>query len=645
MRSSKRIRRGAFCVGLAMLTGAGAALLSAGSPPSSNTQGKVDRSDLIVHEWGTFLGMSGSDGASLDGMYHEEHALPAFVHSRSRDQLRLPSVFLKGETPVIYFYTEQRQRVRVGVGFPHGIWTQWFPQALLVNPPLAQHAETPDRLRDGRICWQAEVIPASAIKPATGQRLENEQRPQIELPATSSDALWNYARDVDAAYVTTRDATKEKTPAEYEKFLFYRGLGEARLPLRFDASSNGTLTLEHKIMLDEGVRHAFVIRVENGRAAYRYFPAVRPGEQIHNAIPSMTQARPLAEFTRAISDELAAGLIKSGLYAKEARAMVNTWTASYFQTEGVRVLFVLPQSWTDAFIPMTVSPAPQQIVRVMVGRLELLTADREKLAEEAVRNLTGGDVGKRQDAFRFLHEQGRYVEPIVRRVMKTTTDDAVRTVCRRLLLTDFLTELRAAVHNAADGSRLTTDPLILRAHLARLLREVGSDTEACDLGTAILADLKRYPLAPNQALADNPAALEIRAAAIEAMGDDRKAAAVYARRIELQVRSCKGGLEPGTIPGLRDWWVGRAYGQCVRRSSQTASTTAALEKHLSGHSANSTDRSRDWMSRVFLAYALDGQGRPERADEEWRALAAEPKPDQAAAAPALKPKEPGQTGT
>ena len=139
--------------------------------------------------------------------------------------------------------------------------------------------------------------------------------------------------------------------------------------------------------------------------------------------------------------------------------MVNTWTTSYFQTDGVACLFVLPQSWTDAFIPMTVSPKPKQIVRVMVGRLELLTAERERLAENAVRDLASGESARRQDAFRFLREQGRYVEPIVRRVMKTTTDDAVRTVCRRLLLTEFVTELRAAVHNAADGKRLTADPV------------------------------------------------------------------------------------------------------------------------------------------------------------------------------------------
>src|SRR4051794_18380983 len=76
-----------------------ALLLAGWSPPTA------PKSDLVVHEWGTFLQMSGSDGVSLDGMYHEEHALPAFVHARGRDQLRPRSIFVKGETPVIYFYT------------------------------------------------------------------------------------------------------------------------------------------------------------------------------------------------------------------------------------------------------------------------------------------------------------------------------------------------------------------------------------------------------------------------------------------------------------------------------------------------------------------------------------------------------------
>ena len=92
----------------------------------------------------------------------------------------------------------------------------------------------------------------------------------------------------------------------------------------------------------------------------------------------MNEAKPLAEFAAAIGDDLAARLSESGLFAKEARAMVNTWSTSYFQTDGIRVLFVLPQSWTDAFIPMTLDPEPRKLVRVMVGRLEMLSASRER---------------------------------------------------------------------------------------------------------------------------------------------------------------------------------------------------------------------------------------------------------------------------
>ena len=86
----------------------------------------------------SFLAMNGSDGVALDGMYHEEHALPGFVHSRGTDQLKLRSVILKGETPVIYFYATKPERTSVRVDFPGGLWTQWYPQASLLGPAPAQ---------------------------------------------------------------------------------------------------------------------------------------------------------------------------------------------------------------------------------------------------------------------------------------------------------------------------------------------------------------------------------------------------------------------------------------------------------------------------------------------------------------------------
>ncbi len=451
-------------------------------------------------------------------------------------------------------------------------------------------------------------------------------------------------REVDAAYVKTFNATTDPATAEFEKFLFYRGLGETRLPLRMDETGSGTLTLDRERSLGDGVRDIFVLRIENGRGAYSYRPSLRPGQRLDNVIPSMDKGQHLAEFTKTVADLLAARLTERGLYAKEARAMVNTWTTSYFQTEGVRVLFVLPQSWTDAFIPMTIVPQPKELVRVMVGRLELVTADRERLAENAVRDLADPEPARRERAFRFLHDQGRYVEPIIRRVVKITKDDRVRTLCRRLLLADLVTELRAAVCSAADGKRLNTDPVLLRAQLARLLREVGLNAEARSEGEAVLAGLKVHPTDMNRPQAASPLALEIRAAALEAIGDDEMASRIYARRVELQVQSIKVAIDRNAIAWLREWWVGHAYAHCVANSARAGSTAAALERSLARTSPSSTDDCDARTARVLLALLADGRGEPALAESHWSSLTAKPKLDAATEPLILAPKESGESG-
>ena len=232
-----------------------------------------------MHEWGTFLGMDSADGTALDGMYHEEHALPPFVHGRARDQLKLPNMFLKGETPVIYFYTKEKQKVRVGVGFPKGIWTQWYPQAAVVQPSLTAQAEQSGSLQGGRICWYAEVFPRGEIPQLPKNPDGSARGIESILPATSADALWNHARDVDAAFVRTEGPSKTKPAGEFEKFLFYRGLGGASLPLRIQESGGGTLTLDSATGLSDGVRDLFVLRVEGGRGVYRYLPSLRPANR------------------------------------------------------------------------------------------------------------------------------------------------------------------------------------------------------------------------------------------------------------------------------------------------------------------------------------------------------------------------------
>ena len=560
-------------------------------------------SGLVVHEWGTFLAMNGSDGVSLDGMYHEEHSLPSFVHARSRDQLRLPMSRLKGETPVIYFYTRQPQRVQVEVGFPTGLWTQWYPQAAAVAPGIVQ-AGSPPRTRDGRIAWDVDVWPASS-GPAT-------------LPAADTDALWNYSRQVDAAYVSAKNSMRPAEEREWERFIFYRGLGEVPMPVqvRFGRGHVTASTTE-----PEGLHHLYLLRVENGRGAYAYATALRQDQGSHEwAVPTMAAALPLDQFVERVSADVARRLVDSGLYEKEARAMVNTWKSSYFTTDGVRLLFVLPQSWTDRFIPMRITPAPEQLVRVMVGRVELLDAARERRAEAAIRDLASPDAGVRERAFELLHAEGRYVEPIVRRALRTTTDERVRTLSRRLLLTDFVTELRTTLTDAQTGERVNTEPVYLRAQLASLLREVGLTAEARQEGEAALAQLSqmRQPTMHEHMSRHMFRAL---ARAHEGAGNDAAALTWYGRFVEFgsqfrQPRMCAGchvTMGPRDMSFFHDWYAGRKFGEYAVKTGEAPALIAAHEAALSATPGN-------LASQLSLVYLYEATGRKERAKELWLAF-------------------------
>lgn len=572
---------------------------------------------LVLHEWGTFLAMQGSDGITLDGMYHEEHALPAFVHSRSRDQLKLPTVLLKGETPVIYFYTDQPQDVSVTVDFPKGIWTQWYPQASFARPTLAASG-APPTLRNGRIGWNVRLVPAKDMKPA------NTARQVPAPPATSPGALWNFARDVDAAYVAKQISGARQPKTEWERFLFYRGLGQAPLPLEMTPQESGTLTASQTLTSE--LRHVFVVRIEKGQGAYAYFPALRPGETKSGVLASLGRDLPLKKFVAKISDELAARLVDCGLYPKEARAMVNTWRSSYFQTDGLRVLFVLPERWTDEFIPMTVWPKPNERVRVMVGRLEVLTPERERQAEQAVRDLGSDDAKVRESAFAYLRKQGRYVEPIVRRVSRTTQDPRVRALCARLLLTDFVTELRSSVSSPVTGQRLYEEPVFVQARLASLLREIGLEKEAKAEAARVLRALQKMIPPPTT---DDSARHYLRAFArtVEGQGDEQAATESYGKFVSFasQARTrreyciaCHQGSEgPRSMAWFQHWWVGERFGRHALGTGRIDGLIAEQEKLVQADAQTPS-------ANLMLAYLYAAKGDRSGANKAWERLGVPP---------------------
>ena len=89
--------------------------------------------------------------------------------------------------------------------------------------------------------------------------------------------------------------------------------------------------------------------------------------------------------------EMARALVNAGLYEKEARAMVNTWQDQWFEEEGTRVLYLLPRAWTDRTLQLRVSPQPDSVVRVMVGRAEIITPTAERKLQEQILTFSRGD--------------------------------------------------------------------------------------------------------------------------------------------------------------------------------------------------------------------------------------------------------------
>src|SRR6266704_3240154 len=155
----------------------------------------------------------------------------------------------------------------------------------------------------------------------------------VNLPVDYSSSHYFAARETDAAPVQVC-ATNGK-PAQQEKFLFYRGVGTFDLPL--------------SVKLD--------------------------GKTIERP--------PLDQSTDSVIQDLKQVLVFSGLYEKEADAMIKTWRDSWFE-EGSRVFYVLPRPTTDAVLPITIDPRPSDLVRVLVGRAELITPETKNSVKQQV---------------------------------------------------------------------------------------------------------------------------------------------------------------------------------------------------------------------------------------------------------------------
>ncbi|MBI4244379.1 MAG: hypothetical protein HY606_09845, partial [Planctomycetes bacterium] len=122
---------------------------------------------------------------------------------------------------------------------------------------------------------------------------------------------------------------------------------------------------------------------------------------------------------------------------KEARAMINTWTQSYFKTEGLRLLYIIPEELINKVLPLYIEldnkMKIKETVRVMVGRAEILTPGKEQEISKLITDLGSDDFSVRETATKKIKKLGRITEPVLIYTIKNTKDIEMREQCQKLL--------------------------------------------------------------------------------------------------------------------------------------------------------------------------------------------------------------------
>jgi hypothetical protein len=262
----------ALAVGLSGLAAVGAAIRPerAGKTPLRSEGPRpapVAQDRFVVHEWGTFTNFAGADGVLLDFRPNKDQELPDFVWDRA---LQSQSPFCKSyhrtrqrmETPVTYFYTDRPRDVRARVDFPQGLLTEFYPPATEMAP--AYEPAAPPLIGNSFLDWGTlRVVPQDQLDDLRTVDEEGNVIEEAVLPAAEGEDHYAYARETDSAVVAAYDPGYGR---HYEKFLFYRGIGNFQLPLRFRALGEGRFEV-HNFGPDP-VESLFLVRIEGGRVRY-----------------------------------------------------------------------------------------------------------------------------------------------------------------------------------------------------------------------------------------------------------------------------------------------------------------------------------------------------------------------------------------
>ncbi len=399
-------------------------------------RGTKGQRGYAAHEWGTFTSVQSADGKLIQWKPLESSQLPGFVYNWFRPGFgRQPAgqlAFTKAElltlqrmeTPVIYFYANEPQTVNAKVSFPKGLITEWYPQATRIGPSTAQPPWLAAKL--DRYLQQAGIRSgfefSSLLSTSAATAKSSAQWAHVKilpktledphlLPVETSGSHYFAARETDANLLETPSSGTQTAP-EHEKYLFYRGVGNFQTPVTVTYGADHFLVLQNTG--DEPLSDIYVLALHNGSGNYTYVESLAPGQQQRVPLENEVDTRPSKDLSDSLGLRMETSLVKHGLYRREAAAMVHTWKDSWFEEDGVRVLYLLPRTWTDRTLPLTLEPEPRQLTRVMVGRAELLLPEMEQRLARRLTDASRGDARSETEVVDQLRKLNRFAEPALR---------------------------------------------------------------------------------------------------------------------------------------------------------------------------------------------------------------------------------------
>lgn len=348
--------------------------------------------ELTAHEWGTFTTVAGENGAAIDWLpLGGPSDLPCFVeHFQNRATIKIAPEYAGGpvvdyekarssllgrvrmETPVLYFYGGQDTTVNVKVRFPHGLMTEWYPHANVMEMIIG-----PNTLKQNN--------PAATIE-WNDVRLTPRATPNF--PGGDVASHYYAARATEASPLSVAD--------QRERFLFYRGVADFDASISAAALQNGRVRIG-KTGRDD-VPGVVLFERRGNTLGFRVLGTIH-GDTTLDA-PALDGSLP------ALRDQIASSLTAAGLWPREAAAMLETWRDSWFE-EGTRVFYIVPSREVDAILPLEIRPAPNTVRRVFVGRMEVITPTTESTVQRA---LATNDAAT-------LARYARFLGPITDRLM------------------------------------------------------------------------------------------------------------------------------------------------------------------------------------------------------------------------------------